>query len=322
MQAWRRVLKVALMTPPNEGVTKTLTLGDDVDNLAIIIKGTKFLSPMKDEFDITIKNIPMSSDVVSINEIKQTSFRYITIEAGYQEASMQLFYGYIVYISSKREDNGKTVSMHIVCSGSYTYNNRSSQSLLVKAGTDYKTALTFAARLSGINPAYVQLSESLKYMRLKKDTVFDGTLMSMLIEIMNQNRNVFCHCDRTSGSVFQIWDGSIFKPRVIKINEENIILVNGFPTLEDQGIVFTCLPFFNFMPGDDVIIDNESFINRSIESLSAYTQTPMPDKFVDANGEYIIKELRYSLENRGNSFFVTIKCYARDIYEQLKQNWS
>lgn len=311
-----------------------------IDPLDISVKGHKYLSPAKDEFTVVVKNIPMTSDAISMVQIKDIPFRYITIEAGYESASMQIFNGYIVYISSKREDNGKTVSMYITCSGSYTFNALQGKTFTLKGGVDYKTALLFAARMSGIYPYQLSLSDTLRHKRLKSDTTFDGSIISMLIELQNQDRNLFVHCDYSgSQTKFQVWDATMFITRQIHLTPENIILTNGFPTIEDQGVRFTCLPFFNFKPGDEVIFDDDSYINRSIESLSSYMSSPFPDIYVGAaspletdsdkikeieatKGHYNILDLNYNLQNRGNAFEIQLKCYSKSFYTTLAQQWS
>lgn len=342
MIAWMRKLIVTLVADYQNGMQRFLTIGetsDEQDALSISITGTKYLSPMKDEFAISIKNIPVESDKVSMLQIKDTNFKYITIEAGYEENSEIVFNGYIVYISSKLEDNGKTVNVSIVCSGSYTFNSLHGKTYTIRKGTTYRTALLSAARVSGIHESQISLSSTLLYKRLQKDTTYDGSLMSMIIELQNQDKNLLCHCDFTSKSKFQVWDATLQGTRELKMNTNNIMLTNGFPTIEDQGIRFTCLPILNLIPGDEIIISEDSFINRSIDSLSSYMSTPYPDVFVGAvspletdpekikeieavKGHYIIKELRYKLENRGHAFEMTVKCYAKSLYKALSQNWN
>lgn len=334
-----RKLTVTLIADNGAYRQSVLQFGIEEDNLAMTVTGHKYLSPAKDEFIVSIKNIPIESDIMSLVSIRDTNFKYIMINAGYQESDMQIFNGYIVYISGKNEENGKTTTMTIVCSGSYTYNSLRGKTFTLKAGTGYKTALDFAARMSGIHQSQISLSSTLNLKRLKKDTTFDGSVMSMLIELQNQDKNLFVNCDFSSQTKFQIWDATMYTPREILLTTENIVLTSGFPTVEDQGIRFSCLPTFNFIPGDEIIFNEDSFINRSIESLSAYESTPYPDVFVGAvspietdtdrikeieavKGHYFIKELQYKLENRGQAFEVQLKCYAKSLYESLAQNWS
>lgn len=337
MKAWMRKIVVRLIADNGANRQTILTFGEDDDNLAMSITGSKYLSPMKDEFVVAIKNVPTDSAEVSVLSIRDIAFRYITIEAGYVDATMQIFNGYIVYISSKEEDNGKTTTMTIVCSGSYTYNALRGKTFTLRKGTDYKTALMFAAKMSGIPQHQISLTDTLRFKRLQKDTTFDGSIMSILIELQNQDKNLFVHCDFTSQTKFQIWDAVTYTPRFFELTADNIILTNGFPQVEDQGVRFTCLPTFNFIPGDEVIFNDASFINRSIESLSSYQSSPYPDVFVGAvspletdsdrikeiesvKGHYFIKELQYKLENRGQAYEIQLKCYAKSLYESLAQN--
>lgn len=346
MDAWLRKLKVTLYADLGDRNHVELSFGDDPlkDQLAISISGTKFMSPMKDEFTIHIKNIPENSDR-SVIQLKDIDFRYVSIDAGYAGMSERLFFGYIVSMTTKRIDNTKTLDTILVCSGSYTYNNLHGKTLTLKKGLSYYDALMFAARLSGIMPGELELPNTLKRKRFQQDFTFDGTLTSMLIQLQQLDKSLLCHCDFTSHSKFKIWDANVFTPRLVKLNPDNIVLTNGFPSIEDQGIVFTVLPFFNFIPGDEIIFDDAKFINVAIESLSSYTSIPDPSKFIasgnesnfvyDENqnksyeeqlksyvanfqGRYIIRELRYNLENRGNDFTIGIKCYSKELYQKIK----
>ena len=85
-----------------------------------------------------------------------------------------------------------------------------------------------------------------------------------------------------------------------------------------DGIDFEVLPFFNFIPGDEVILDDASLINVSVNSLSAYESNPEPDHYANAEGKYIAKELAYNLTNRDSSFSCTLKCYAKSLYNNIK----
>lgn len=320
MEAWMRVLKVTLIAELGKRKQKQIVFGESAyeDQLSISVTGTKFLSPMKDEFVVHIKNIPQENAEVSVDELTSNEFRYLTIEAGYQNYSEQIFNGYIVSLTSKREDKNKTLDVVIVCSGSYTYNNLHGKTYTIKKGTSYYNAIMFAAMMSGIVQSEMKLTNTLKYKYLQNDIVFDGTLTSILIQLQQVDKTLLCHCDYTSQTKFSIWNANAFVPRLMTLTSENVILSNGFPSLEDQGVVFTVLPFFNFIPGDEIIFNDTSFINLALESLNAYTSTPYPQKFVSAEGHYIIRELRYNLENRGNDFNINLKCYSKEIYEQIK----
>jgi hypothetical protein len=327
--AWIRKLKITLMSETSH---KQIIFGDSAEyarltnayaeDPTIKVTGTKYLSPLKDEFVVYIKNVPMQADdtiadVASVSEIKEGNYRYITIESGYQDASMVIFNGYIVFISSKREEANKTISLILTCSGSYMYNNLNSLYFTVKKGTSYYSALTFAARRSGLSAKQVSIDSALKHRFLQQDTTYDGTLTSILTELNTSDHKILCHNDLTSSGKFTIWDGSLVSKRTIHLTKENIILSNGFPTVNKEGIEFEILPFFNFIPGDEVILDDKTFIDEVITSLSSYEQMPSPHQYVDSEGKYIIKELSYNLENRGDSFSLTLKCYSKANYSKF-----
>lgn len=339
MEAWIRTLNVTLIADLGSAGQKRITFRSD-DEISIEATGTKYMKPDLDEFTVIIKNVPTSNADYSIQYIKDIDFRYIVIEAGYRDSSaIQIFSGYIVYVSSIREDKNTTMSMIITCSGSYTYNNLTGHTFTVKRGISYYDALMVGATMSKIQSANISLSKSLRYKRLDKDLTFDGTFSGMITELQKRDNNLLCHCDFSSDTKFNVWDATVYSPRVMHLNQDNIVLANGFPTIEDQGITMTCLPVFNFIPGDEVILDDNTFVNISITSLSAYTSSPYPEIYVgevspletnqerikeieNAKGHYFIRELRYNLASRGNNFTVTMKCYAKSIYSSIAQNWS
>ena len=96
-----------------------------------------------------------------------------------------------------------------------------------------------------------------------------------------------------------------------------MILSNGYPSITKDGIDFTVLPFFNFMPGDELILDDTSLINVSVDSLSSYSSNPEPEHYVDAEGKYFIKQLSYTLQNRGSDFSCKLHCYAKSLYDNI-----
>lgn len=314
--AWMRFLKITLTS---DILLKQIVIGGSGynDNLTIDITGTKYLAAAKDEFTVTIKNIPneASSDNVSAVAIKDGGYGYIKIDAGYEDLYMTIFDGYVVYVSSIKSDNNKTSSMILVCSGSYTYNNLKKLSFTLKKNTTLYSAITFAARKTGISK--LDISKTLKHRRLSSNTSYDGSLSSLLIALGENDQKILCHCDKTSGSVLKVWDGTITSSRVIQLTSENIILSNGYPSITKDGIDFVVLPFFNFMPGDTVILDNSTFINASVDSLSAYSSNPEPEHYLDSEGKYFIKQLSYKLQNRGSEFSCTLHCYAKSLYDNI-----
>lgn len=314
--AWIRHLTI---TMSSEQCKKQVIFGNSDDtNLTISVTGTKYLSPLKDEFVVKIKNIPIESsddETASQVAIVKNGFRYIRIEAGYKDAHMEIFNGYVVYCHVVREDNNTTTSMIITCSGYYMYANALHMNFTLKSGTSYYSAIWFAARRAGIQD--IQISNTLKHRFLKKDTAYDGTLSSLLIQLQDSDYKILMNQDYTSKSVLNVWDGTILSKRVVNLTAENIILSNGYPTIENEGISFHVLPFFNFMPGDVVIMTDETFINKNISGISAYESDPEPEHYIDAEGKYIIKELQYNLENRGSNFDLTLKCYSASLYQSI-----
>ena len=121
--------------------------------------------------------------------------------------------------------------------------------------------------------------------------------------------------DSTTGSTASIWNIDKSARRYIKLTTDNIIPTNGYPTISSDGLTLAVMPTFNFMPGDVICISNDLIdmsVSNKDEALTASKAT-----FLDANGQYIILNSTYSLENRGSNFNLSIKAKSLSLMSKL-----
>lgn len=301
------------------------------DDVSISISGSKYLTAQKDEFTIKISNIPTVAGgegdaPLSVICSIEKPYRYAAVYAGYGDQMMRVFLGYIVTATSKRSGNGVTNELILVCSANATYGNLTGRSFTLKKGTSVYQALTFAAKMTKVQP--ISIDRSLKHNFLKSDTSFDGTIFSMLVALQNRDYEILCHTDFSSGVKVKVWKGRTTASRKYALDRQSVLIVGGYPNIEDQGVVLTTLPIFNYIPGDEITID-ASLFDIPIESLSSYESSPQPYHYLGEltldeetgayYGTFLIYELRYALQNRGGDFSVEIKGYAKSLYSAITQ---
>ena len=83
-----------------------------------------------------------------------------------------------------------------------------------------------------------------------------------------------------------------------------------------KGQHINLFPVRNFKPGDILHVDN-SLIDVSISNAESVIST-FNTNYMDTNGLYMIIELQYNLENRGDNFQYDIKARALDIIQKIR----
>lgn len=304
MKAWMRVLGVVLTSTSHK---LRVTYGfNETDNLNINISGMKYLSSMKDNFTVRVDNLTYVEVVKLINN----SFNEISIFAGYKSGSTScIFSGAILHISNEQID-ASTNTMIFVCSSKILglYNKRLNLSLT--SGINMYSALSIICKQAGAKNPYI--SDKLKA-RLITDTLnVSGSCSSIIDTICNNTQGLVVQSDASNTSEISIWDASRTNLRVIKLNPQNIIVANGYPTLSSSGLTIYVMPTFNFMPGDVIQLDN-AYINITQSSKEEVLSDPNVGTWFDEKGEYMIYEISYNLTNRSSAFSLRLLCKKRHL---------
>lgn len=304
MKAWMRVLGVVLTSTSHK---LRVTYGfNETDNLNINISGMKYLSSMKDNFTVRVDNLTYVEVIKLINN----NFNEISIFAGYKSGSVScVFSGAILHISNEQID-ASTNTMIFVCSSKILglFNKRLNLSLT--SGINMYSALSIICRQAGVKNPYI--STDLKG-RIIQDTLnASGSCTSIIDTICNNTQGLVVQTDASNTSDISIWDASRTNLRVIKLNPENIIVANGYPTLSSSGLTVYVMPTFNFMPGDVIQLDN-AYINIAQSSKEEVLSDPNIGTWFDEKGEYMIYEISYNLTNRSSAFSLRLLCKKRHL---------
>lgn len=308
VKAWIRQIEIILTS---NVLKKKVVFGanhnNGQDDLNISVTGKKYLSALKDAFTIRIDNLTYKE----IIELISGQYYDVEIKAGYKNAVHSIFKGSVLYISNNLGD-GKTNTVIILCASRLVAAyGQSRLNLSLNSGINLYSAINFIAKYAGINNTYID--EDFKYRFQKNRTEATSTIGSWL-DLLSKSNGLVVRSDFTSGADISIWSPYKKDTRLIKLNNSNVILTGGFPTLTSEGIVVHVMPTFNFMPGDTISIDN-SLLNIAAETSDEVYENK--GFYFDESGNYMIFELEYDLSNRGGNFEVTIEAKARNLITKL-----
>lgn len=311
MKAWMRLLKITLTS---EAMCKQITLGDRDDNkLAINISGYKYLSTLKDNFSIEVNNLSYSE----ITYLLAGKFNLCKIEVGYKDLGYHtIFDGGILYISNKMNSDRTSNTAYIICASKLIaqYNNKK-LNLSLRSGINMYAALKFICEQAGVNNA--KISEEFKSKVINETLNTSSNLSTIIDNITSESDSYFGTSDSSEGgSILTIGDSYRENERVIQLNEDNILLVNGYPKLSTNGLTITTLPTFNFIPSDVIVIDN-SLLDISLTSYDEVKSTPNIGAYLDSDSKYFVTQVSYELSNTNGNFTCELLCRARSMVSSI-----
>lgn len=308
-----RVLRVVLYNSKN-GKKIEYTTEDQSRSLVIEVKGSKYLSLMKDEFVIDIYNL----NYIEVIKLIQQDFDNVEIYAGYESSSVsRLFSGKIFYISMSRGSRETSIA-HIICVSQMARLYNSKLNLSLNSGINMYSALNYIGKVAGIKN--MNLSESLKRRYFEESRTHKGTASSIVTDLIGDNSSFASQEDSSATASISLWDFKRNDRRRIKVDTAKGMVVNGPPTLSSDGVRFTSLPVFNYMPGDILLINN-GIINMAISNLSEAQRTNL-GMYLSATddegyGEYVLYQLNYSLSNSDGEFKVDILAKSHSLLQNM-----
>lgn len=308
VKAWMRVLRITLTTksPGQNGKNKQLVFEENESGvgLAISVNGNKFMSTLKDNCTVKISNLTY----VEIVQIITGQFYNIKIECGYKSSGVQtIFEGGVMYISNLRE-SVDTNTVTILCASHLvaSYGQRRIN-LSFNSGINMYSAINFVCKVGGVpNP---NISTQFKKQFLEGiENAHNQTAAEWVNDQTAKNGSYISSSDCIGNSFMTLFDANKSNARVIKLNKDTLLLTNGFPRMTADGLVFSVMPTFAFQCGDTIVMDN-SLIQINVTSQSEATKNL--GGLLDENGQYMIYEMHYQLENRGQNFFLEIYAKTR-----------
>lgn len=308
VKAWMRVLRITLTTkgPGENGKNKQLVFEENENGvgLAITVSGNKFMSTLKDNCTVKISNLTY----VEIVRIIMGQFYNIKIECGYKSSSVQtIFEGGVMYISNLRE-SVDTNTVTILCASHLvaSYGQRRIN-LSFNSGINMYSAINFVCKVGGVpNP---NISTQFKKQFLDGiENAHDQTAAEWVNDQTTKNGSYISSSDCIGNSFMTLFDANKSNTRIIKLNTDTLLLTNGFPRMTADGLVFSVMPTFAFQCGDTIVMKN-SLIQINVTSQSDATKNL--GGLLDENEQYMIYEMHYQLENRGQNFFIEIYAKTR-----------
>lgn len=308
VKAWMRVLRISLATksPGQNGKNKQLVFEENENGvgLAISVNGNKFMSTLKDNCTVKISNLTYTEIV----QIITGQFYNIKIECGYKSSGVQtIFEGGVMYISNLRE-SVDTNTVTILCASHLvaSYGQRRIN-LSFNSGINMYSVINFVCKVGGVpNP---NISTQFKKQFLEGiENAHNQTAAEWVNDQTTKNGSYISSSDCIGNSFMTLFDANKSNARVIKLNKDTLLLTNGFPRMTADGLVFSVMPTFAFQCGDTIVMDN-SLIQINVTSQSEATKNL--GGLLDENGQYMIYEMHYQLENRGQNFFIEIYAKTR-----------
>lgn len=309
MYAWIRRLEVTLTS---NTLKKKITFGanhlEGKDDLFIDVRGYKYMSTLKDECVVKIKNLTMSEVV----QIMQGEFYDVEIKAGYKSSSvMTIFNGGVLYISNEIDDR-KSNTIIILCASKLVAKyGQSRLNLTLNSGINLYSAINFICKRAGIPQTNVSTQFKKKF--LQDITTIDTNVASWIDQLCSSNETYISNSDAITEGVVSIFDSAKSDNRIITLREDNMIL-REYPQLNTDGLTLSVMPTFNFMCGDTIKIDN-SIIQIPVSNKSEISKNY--GYYLDKDGCYMIYQMQYALQNRGSDFTLQMLCKSRSLVSKL-----
>lgn len=307
MIAWKRLLEIDLRSTKRKKqlIIKQKEQGNSLD---ITVVGTKYLSVLKDNFKIIIKNLTYKE----VLEIIDGEYFEVEIKAGYESTGAKsIFKGSVMYVSNNLEDR-KTNEVIILCASKLiAAYGQSRMNLSLNSGINMYSALNYILKRAGIQNSYID--EDFKD-RIIKETLNISSSTASWLDAFTKSNNFVSNVDATLGNGVSIWSPYRKDSRIVKVTNKTILLTGGYPTVSSEGVLLSVLPTFNFVPGDTIQIDN-SIIDVSIQSQTEITENQA--LYISTNGRYLIYQLEYNLTNRNDEFSINILAKSKDVIQKI-----
>lgn len=305
-KAWMRILEIVLTSQEGK---KQLKFGANweqgKDDLSISVKGTKFMSTLKDRCTVEISNLSYSEVI----QIIQGKFYDITIYAGYREGNrIKVFDGGILHISNAIDDT-KSNRIIILCTSKLVARYGQSRiNLTINSNINMYAALNLICRKAGI--PVTNLSTQLKGKVIQNVFAKNESAANWINDFATADNSLIVSSDSIAGSYVDVFDANRSNRRVIPLNSNTIDLSGGYPQLTNEGLVFSIMPTFEFMCGDVISIDN-SLINMPTRSQAEVSRNY--GYYLDKDGHYMIFQIDFNLANRSSQFSLTLECKSRSL---------
>lgn len=291
-------------------LTGVLSNGYDYN---ITVRGKKQLALLKDGGCVEVSNL--GYDVIAL--IMSMELYNIEIKCGYEsDASLQtIAKGAVSFISQKIHSRHDTTTYITYTSTFIAAFSQSRINFNFNSGVNTAAMITYLMNERGAKDMYI--SPHLKDAVCKYATSLRGTAADCITqalatagggyEVMTDNSY--------TNNVISLTD--ISEKRVIKLNKDIINIQNGNPTVTSEGLSITVYPVITLVPGDIIQVPMDFIDLSSGTTTPESVQQTFNTSYVDPDGYYIIQNISYTLQNRGEAFEYNISALSVDRYKVL-----
>lgn len=304
--AWRRVLRVILTSQD----TKRQMIFTE-DQLAISVEGYKYMSVLNDECTIKITNLSYSEIV----RIISGKFYDVEVQCGYKSGLIfTIFKGGVLYISNDLNDRKSNIVTIQCASNIIAKFGQSRINLSLRSGINVYSAMNFICKQAGITNANISKSFKLKFTQEVINS--NDTVGNWIENLTAMNSSYISNSDDSTNSALTLFDAQRDSQKVHKLSNDSIDLTGGYPRLNTSGLSLTLMPTRVLSCGDLIQLDN-AYININAGTRDeAYKNYGY---FLDPNGQYMIWQIHYVLENRDSSFSMELQCKSRSLLMNIVQ---
>ena len=327
MKCWMRSIRIELISVKNG---QKMVFGDDPnkkeqsrkykygvpqptinDALTIKVSGSKYAATNKDKGTVSIFNLTYET----ITKIIIGEYYKINIYCGYKSIGdpMCIFSGSVAYISPKIYSNHDKECYIIFASDLVARYSQNRMRFTLNSSVNLFAAINYMMLSQGANGYHID--ENLKQAFVNEIKDYYNSASTILNSATLSNSGSYdISTDGTDGNVIDVTTTK--GKRIIEINMGDIPMASGNPTVSSEGLNISLFPVRNFKPGDILHVDN-ALIDVSISNAESVINT-FNTNYMDTNGYYMIIELNYNLENRGDNFQYNIKARALDIIKKIR----
>lgn len=311
-KAWMRLIQIVLTSST---LKRRMVFGFNstigADDLHITVTMTKYLSTLKDKGVVQIDNLTYKE----VTQLIKGQYYDIEILTGYKGGGLHtIFKGGVSYISNMLGDRKSNVVYIFFASQLVAKYGQRRLNLTINSGINMYAALKFLCERAGIPNSNV--SEEFKNL-VVRETITTSSTIGSIIDKITASNNYVAQSDASYGNAVSIWSPYRKDARTIVLDNSTIILTNGYPSLDSSGLHLSLMPTFNFMCGDTIVIDN-SIIDIGISSYN--TRELNVGYYLDENGQYVVYQIDYVLDNRGSSFSMNMLCKAKSLISKAGFN--
>lgn len=327
IKSWIRLLYIKLASwDSNEWTIIGKTI-DDSKKPRITISGSKYLSPLSDNFSVKIYNLPYS-EIAKIQVMKKY---HIQIYCGYLGSqsydnfeAKKIFDGGLVSITCSKRDYKDSVVTLICANKTVAKAQEWRCNVSFNSGINMYSAIKYMTRQVGLTN--INVSDSFRNVYLTQANIAKGSIGNYFEELQSSGgNNYFMTTDGSEGNDISLFSNSRGGMRKVFIDATKGMIVGGYPQVTSNGLNWSSLPTFNYMCSDLCVLDNSYIdVSNNQDNYSGVTSGTPNSIYLNTQGSengryglYYIYDLSYDLDNTNGNFLINIHAKSKDLIDNV-----